>query len=522
MKNIARKLGRSRFNTSGNLVLAVATTLLTAQQMVAQKPQVAPQGAESQEARMRRLSTAIELIKAQAAVYQQQLADLQKQLADIQRQLATPGESASAITDHPNAQGSDVGSRDTAVSGSQTSSLEELREQEAMQGAQIATHEESKVETESKYPLKLSGLVLFNAFVNTGGTDLPADPTYATPAAGSTGLSLRQTVLGLDARGPHVFGATSHADMRIDFSGGSNSPNGYGFGGLIRLRTAHADLTWRHTELFVELDRPLLSPNTPSSLLAVAQPELAWSGNLWTWNPQVGLTQTWKVRDTSRLTFQAALIDVADPQLPSAAESTSNVSLTERSRWLGTETRVAWARGEPGVGPEIGIGGYFSPHKTSDGDRFDAWAGSLDARLPLGRHFEWTASAYRGVALGGLGGGGYLDYFYQYAGITKRVRPLDDIGGWTQLKAKPTQRLEINAGFGMDNPFAREIYYAPPPPGYVGYTGLARNRSVYANVIYSPSSYLLFSLEYRKLWSNYFSGPPHLNDAIGLGAGYRF
>jgi hypothetical protein len=38
-------------------------------------------------------------------------------------------------------------------------------------------------------------------------------------------------------------------------------------------------------------------------------------------------------------------------------------------------------------------------------------------RLPLSKYFELTANAYRGQALAGLGGGGYVNYYaYFYEG----------------------------------------------------------------------------------------------------------
>lgn len=501
---LARAFGRAS-GTRASVLLACFALALPVGQAYAQSPQAQTSVNETAEEKLKRLAAAVEQVQIQAAAYQRQLAELQKQLAEVQQQLAASKEQA------PGAPGS--------VSAG---AVEDLSEQQAVQASQIATHEVSKVETDSKYPLKLSGLILFNSFVNTSGVDSPVSPTYATPSSGSTGFSLRQSVLGLDARGPHLLGASSHADVRVDFSGGSYSPNGYGLGGLLRLRTAHADLTWKRTEVFFSLDRSLLAPLSPSSLLAVAQPELAWIGNLWTWNPQVGVKQTWNFGESNHVLFQAALIDVADPQLPHAAASLSNVSSTERSRWPGTEARVAWTNGTSGEGPEFGVGGYFSPHKTSEGARFDAWAGSLDARLPLGKYIEWTANAYRGVALGGLGGGGYVDYFYQSVGTNQVLRPLNDVGGWTQLKLKPTQRIEFNAGYGLDNPFAKEIHFGLSPPGSSSYNGLSRNASVFSNVIYSPSTYLLFSLEYRRLWSTYANGSTYRSDAIGLGAGYRF
>jgi hypothetical protein len=146
----------------------------------------------------------------------------------------------------------------------------------------------------------------------------------------------------------------------------------------------------------------------------------------------------------------------------------------------------------------------------------------MDLRLPLSRHFEMKANAYRGQALAGLGGGGYINYFYSYRGLNWTVRALDDVGGWAQLKARAARRVEINAGYGADNPFAKEIRAALSSSADATYAGLARNRSFFSNAIYSPSTYLIFSLEYKRLWTNFNNGTATLSDVIGIGAGYRF
>ncbi len=496
------------------VVCCVFLTVATAQSALAQAADT-----ETPEQKLQHLTAAVAQAQAQIEAYQQQLGNLQHQIADLQQQMDTakvhPAAASSAAENLEAATG-------VAPAKATASSLEDVRERQAIQESQIATHDLSKVETESKYPLKISGLLLFNGFVNTRKVDIAANPTYALGGAGSTGFSVRQSVLGLDARGPHLFGASSRADLRVDFFGGSNTQSGYAATGLLRLRTAHAALKWANTEAFVELDRSLLSPNEPTSLVATAEPEFAWSGDLWAWNPQIGVSHSIGLSRSSRLLLEAALIDAANPQLPNAATSSATVSLAERSRWPGAEARISWAGREPGTGPQIGVGGYFSPHMTSDGVRFNAWAGTIDLRLPLGKHVEVLASSYRGLALGGLGGGGYVDYFYQYAGTREITRPLDDVGGWTQLKLKPSERVEFNAGYGIDNPFANEIYAMPAYSGVSSYSGLARNRRVFGNVIYSPSLYLLFSLEYRRLWSSYVTGPTYFSDSIGLGAGYRF
>jgi len=139
----------------------------------------------------------------------------------------------------------------------------DLRERQEMQQAEIATHEQAKVETESKYPLKLTGLILLNAFTNTGAVDAIQSPTVANDGPGSTGATFRQTVLGVDGWGPHIFGGTTRADVRVDCFGGT-SQSSYGPNvGLLRLRTAHASIDWGRTEAMVQIDRPILSPNTP-------------------------------------------------------------------------------------------------------------------------------------------------------------------------------------------------------------------------------------------------------------------
>ena len=465
--------------------------------------------------RVEQLTEAVNQAQAQMKAYQKQLIDLEQQLDVLRLQMAAEEASAPAKT-QPSIASDGAPEAATGI----PASLDEIRERQAIEESQIATHEVTKVETESKYPLKVSGLFLFSGFVNTRAVDVSAAPAYAVSGPGSTGLSLRQTVLGFDARGPHLAGATSHADLRVDFFASGQQSN-YAASGLLRLRTAHAELNWQNTSAFFQLDRTILEPNEPSSLVAIAQPELAWAGNLWSWNPQVGAAHEFAISDSSRFKAEAALIDPADPLPPGSTTTPPAVTQSERSRWPGTEGRIAFLHGEAGTGLEIGAGGYFSPHRTGNGDPYDAWAGTMDLRLPLARIFELTANAYRGQSLAGLGGGGYINYYYYYEGSTELAHALDDVGGWTQLTAKAGQRVEMNAGFGTDNPFAKEIYQAMSSSGST-YLGLARNRSVYSNVIFSPSAYLLFSFEYRRLWTDLSSGPTDFSDVIGIAAGYKF
>ncbi|QHN05613.1 hypothetical protein FTO74_17735 [Granulicella sp. WH15] len=455
------------------------------------------------------------------------MARTQAQLQESQRQLDAMRAQLAALQSQL--------SQTTAATTDTTKAIDDLRERQEMQATQIATHDQIKVETASKYPLKITGQLLFNGFVNTRAVDAPSTPTLALPGSGSTGATVRQTVLGFDARGPHILGAQSYADLHVDFAGSpptSGTSTGISYTGyasnnatLLRLRTAHAGLRWDHTEAYFSLDRPIFSPDSPATLTAVAEPALAWSGNLWTWNPQLGITHDLPFATTHALRLQAALVDVGDAPLPvPSAAAAVPPTLSEQSRWPGVEARIAvLGSTTPDEGSHIGIGGYFAPHRDPLGYRFDSWAGTLDTRLQLPAHFALTGSFYRGQSLGGLGAGAYKDLAYRTSMTTGsyRYRPLSDVGGWAQLQQTVNARLQFNAAFGIDNAFANELRRYASPTGTI-YQNLARNRTYTGNVIYSPSAYLVFSLEYRHLISSPISSPATSSNIIGLGAGYRF
>lgn len=474
-------------------------------------------------AQIQQLTAAMERTQVQLKQSQQQLDEMRSQLALLQQQMAQQqGTTAPATAVDPPA----------GEPQSSSAELEEIRERQAMQEAQIATHDQTKVESESRYPVKITGLLLLNGFVNTNAVDMPATPTVASPGSGSTGASVRQTVLGIDARGPHLFGARSYADLRADFYGSavaypSSAPVSYSTNNsLLRLKTAHAGLQWENTEAAFSFDRPLISPDSPTSLTGVATPALAWSGNLWAWNPQLTLTQNVPFAESRSLQLQAAMIDVADPPISLSGLNSSAVvppSGAEQSRWPGFEARVALLGSDRDDRDHLGVGGYFSPHVLPSGRRYDAWAGTLDARFHMPGRLEFSGNFYRGLALGGLGAGGYKDYGYVYVPIQSQYyyRPLNDVGGWAQLKERWNERLEFNAAFGMDNVFADDLYRYTMSSGTI-YQRLARNRTWTGNVIYSPSAYLLFSLEYRYLASAPLTGTSSTANIVGLSAGYKF
>lgn len=490
------------------LMFLSATNLAIAQQTPAEQiPATA-----TMEQKVERLAVALTQQESELESSQREIRQLREQIVELQAEVAAGKAPDAGPPQHE--VGEDVARLKAEVVA--------MREQQELQASEIATHEQAKVESDSKFPVKLTGLILMNFFANSAGSDFIQSPSLATNGNGATGLSLRQTVLGLDARGPHLLGGTSAADVRVDFFGGLGQGSYASAGGTARLRTAHAEMNWKETRAFIEIDRPILNPNAPTSLTAVAQPALAWSGNLWNWMPQAGVEHAFAQRNGSRFVVQGAFADIPDAASPGVTGAfPANASLAEQSRWPGSEVRMGYARGERATDLQVGVGGYFSPHSAGNYYRFDAWAATVDYRVPLGARLESIGSFYRGSALGGLGAGAFKDYVYKTDGGYGLLSALDDVGGWTQLKARASERLEFNAAYGIDNVFAGELrnYVAA---GSNTYQALARNSTVFANVIYSPTAYTLLSVEYRRIDSAPVTGLHQFTDVYGVAAGYRF
>ena len=504
-------------------ILAPASPSLVAQ---TQDPQAVTQQIQD-------LKSAMATTQAQLEQSQRQLEQMKQQLNTLELRVAqaAPATANSA----PDVAAVPAATQPAAAAKDLPAAVDDIREQQSMQATQIATHDQTKVESESRYPVKITGLLLFNAFANTRAVDVPATPSVSLFGSGSSGATIRQTILGFDARGPHIAGAESYADLRIDFSGipHQEAANGSYTGAYssnatyLRLRTAHAGLQWKHTGAFFALDRPIFNPDSPTSLTAVAVPALAWSGNLWTWNPQLGIRQTIPLSPSRDLQFEVALTDVGQspvtPRLPYATTAGSIPTSSEASRWPGLDAHIAFLGSTlRESGNRIGIGGHVAPLRDPTGLRFTSWAATADAHFLLPAGLSLSANAYRGLALGGLGAGAYKDFLYYIEAGTGSYyfRPFDDVGGWAELKEEINQRLEFNAALGVDNGFSHELRpYSIPGGNY--YQNLARNRTATGNVVFKPSAYLLFSVEYRRIksWSvdrNWSS------DVIGLGAGFKF
>jgi len=387
-----------------------------------------------------------------------------------------------------------------------------LDEEYQLLSGKVDDQYQTKVESASKYRVRLSGIVLMNLVSNQGVVDSIDLPTlaYARPpgdSGGSFGATLRQSEIGFEAFGPTVAGAKTTADLQLDLAGGFPSiPNGIN-SALVRLRTATMRMDWTNTSVVVGQDTIFFSPNSPTSFATLAIPALTYAGNLWSWVPQIRVEHKVALGEESSLILQAGILDPVSGEAPGTVAGVQagagyyrQAGPGEASRQPAYGARVAWTRNVFGQPLRVGVGGYYTRQDYGFNRNVDGWAGMTDMELPLSRQFSLSGKFYRGRAVGGLYGafGQSVLFSGDPTLPSTEVQALDSIGGWAQLKYRPANKWEFNAAFGIDNPYASDLKYFQYPQSY-GDPALARNQAGFVNMIYRPRSDLLFSAEYRHL-----------------------
>jgi cell division protein FtsB len=82
-----------------------------------------------------------------------------------------------------------------------------LDEKAAVNESRVEELAQSKVEASQHFPIRVTGMALFNTFLNSQGSGGQQYPTFAWPGnQASGGGSFYQTTIGLDYSGPQIFG----------------------------------------------------------------------------------------------------------------------------------------------------------------------------------------------------------------------------------------------------------------------------------------------------------------------------
>lgn len=475
------------------------------------------------------VSQQLEKLAGALRATQQQVEQSQKQIQQMQAEIDRLRSLLAAKEDLPKSNATTAPPTASAAATESPERSSDTSEDIDILKSASAQQQQTKVESSSKFPVRLTGLVLFNSFVNQGTVDQIDLPNSALlPSTNSsntsTGASLRQTILGLDGTGPVLGGAQTSARVSIDFFGGVTGAATRGPAGTVRLRTAAITAAWAHDKLEANYDTPLISPLSPDSFATVAQPSLAWSGNLWTWAPQFVWTHSFPLQNADRtFSFQLGLLDTQTLNAASNLKQRS-IGAGEASGQPGYETRLAYSFGKEEHHFELGIGGLYGRQDYKGNQHVDTWATTADWRIPFGDRLHLSGELYKGRGLGDLGGGAYRNIVtYNFTNSTATyLRALDAEGGWLQWSYKLSSTLHANASIGQDSASGNELRSSVPLSGAGPIFFYARNRSIVGNLIFRPWSSIVISPEYRRLQSWPTLGSVNTANIYTLTFGYQF
>jgi hypothetical protein len=367
---------------------------------------------------------------------------------------------------------------------------------------------QSKVESSQRLPISITGMLLFNAFLNSrhnGVNDFPtAASATAVPRTG--GGSFRQTVLGLRFRSPStVFGAEVNGSLYMDFFSNlpSNAPPqravSSNLNRLMRLRLATVELDWDRTSLLVGQDKPIISPREPTSIAQVGVSPLTGAGNPWLWQPQVRVEQ--RLGDV-RVQFGLFQTSEQGAVIPDTFAAT-----LESSR-PGYEGRVAYRRDFDNEAHfEVATGFHASATHaaaTSVPSRlytFD-WSMSPDGRL------GFTGMYYRGQNTANLG--------TLRQGLTilgpRDVIAIHSNGGWAQVSYQATPRVSFNIYGGQHDDRDRDLRA----------NQIGKNFAYAANALYRIAPNVILGLELMQARTTYLQTGRRLNNHYDLALAYQF
>ena len=379
----------------------------------------------------------------------------------------------------------------------------DLPERMEVQEHRLDEQAQTKVESSQHFPIRITGMALFNAFLNSHPNDGHIVPVVVPVAntALTGGATLRQTILGLDFRGPEVFGGGKiHGFVNMDFFAGSGEP----YDSLVHLRTAGIEVNWENTTVMFGQDKPLISPREPNSLAQVGLSPLTGAGNLWLWQPQARVEQRFHLDAQTTFRAQAGVFATREDYgyiPPTFASSVENVRPALQGRFslahsLDDERRI-----------EIGLGFDASSSRVT-GVSVPSRVFAVDGFANPWRKLEFSGAYFRGSNLTSLGAVGQGFTIVKYGDVI----PVHANGAWAQMSFLATPRLTFNFFGGEQDNRDRDLESS----------GMGRNRSYAGNLMYRMAPNVILSLETGQVRTEWLGPGKRLSNHYDLGFAYLF
>ncbi|MBS1856415.1 MAG: hypothetical protein JST11_13695, partial [Acidobacteria bacterium] len=292
----------------------------------------------------------------------------------------------------------------------------------------IEEQAQTKVEASQKFPVRLAGMVLFNAFANSrqsGGADYPV--VAAATGPGHDGATVRQSIVGLEFEDPAaVWGGKVHGSIYMDFFSGGTASN-------FRVRTATIELDWKSRTLAAGLEKPIFNPREPSSLAQVGLSPLTGAGNLWLWIPQVRFEQEIMFAGSTGLRAQVGAVQTREIGAYTG-------TITAEAARPGFEGRFNFFhRLDSDRRLEMAVG-FHSSTTHAGGVAIPSNLVSADWFFNPWKPVELSGAFYSGTNVAHLGSG-TRQGFGAYEG---RLYGIGSMGGWGQVTVHAAPRWDFH------------------------------------------------------------------------------
>jgi hypothetical protein len=371
-----------------------------------------------------------------------------------------------------------------------------VEQQLEIQERRVDEQAQTKVEASQKFPIRLTGMALFNAFMDSkdnGGVDYPVVAT--APGPGRAGATVRQTIIGLDFQGPAtVWGGKVQGSVYMDFFAGATNS-------AMRVRTASIELDWKSRSVMVGLEKPIFNPREPSSLAQVGISPLTGAGNLWLWLPQVRAEQDFHFAASTGLRAQMGVVETRElgPYVGTATPEADRPGLEGRFNFyhnLDDERRLEFAPG-------------FHASTTHAGGRsIPSTLYSFDWFFNPLRPVEFTGAFYSGQNVAHLGSGTRQGFGVEGTDFYA----VESRGGWVQVTLHAARRLDFHLFTGQVNDSSR----------------LLAAGAISQNLLFGGNSYfhlapnVLLGLEATQVRTVYLGQGTRINNHYDLALAYLF
>ena len=371
-----------------------------------------------------------------------------------------------------------------------------LDERVDIQQARIDEQAQTKVEASQRFPIRIAGMALFNAFMNSrtsGGVDYPVVAT--TPGPGHDGATVRQSIVGLEFGGsPAIWGGKVRGSLYMDFFAGATNS-------AMRVRTASIGVDWKTRSVVAGLEKPIFNPREPSSLAQVGISPLTGAGNLWLWLPQVRVEQEFAFTSRTGLRAQIGAVQTREigPYVGTVTPEAARPAAEGRFNFhhaFDDERRLEFATGFHTSTTHAG--GFSIPSNLYAFDWF---------YNPL-RAVEFTGVFYSGQNVAHLGSGtrqGFGVYrSYAYAVESK--------GGWGQITLHALPRLDFHLFAGQVDDANHDL-----SKGSIG-----KNLLFGGNAYFKVAPNVLVGLETTQVRTMYIGQGVRINNHYDLALAYLF